>query len=406
MIEKEWIKQLRDKLADHKEAAPDDLWAGIEAELDKLAAPKRHSRIVPLWVRWTVAAAFVGLLVGNFWLIQEIGQEKPGSNAIHKSMAASKPQQSDVSPEEQQPSFFQQMKDYALMKSQDLVAQNTTPESVESSEPTEVIIADVAKPSDDSNGSINPGVSSTLVPPIPSQEEVIRQLDEKIAEASHPRRRIGFGLYAQNGFGSQMSVNGVRMNPSMADNFNYDKYLPSATRGGGDDPIYLSNIQERKKFYQPVSFGLTTNIPVSLKTSLITGVVYTRLCADFVSVVSGYPLEKQQILQYIGIPLNLQYQLLSYKGLKAYVSAGGQADYNVKAKQTMEGVSHEISRDRWQFSVQGTVGLQYDIIPEVGVYVEPGVKRYFDNGSTVRNFFKDKPTNFYLQVGLRLNLGQ
>ena len=39
-----------------------------------------------------------------------------------------------------------------------------------------------------------------------------------------------------------------------------------------------------------------------------------------------------------------------------------------------------------------------------GLYAEPGVKYYFDNGSRVVNFFKDKPLNLNLQVGLRLNI--
>ena len=51
MKQEAWIKQLRDRLADHEEAAPADLWAGIEAKLAQQAAPKRP-RIVPLWGRW------------------------------------------------------------------------------------------------------------------------------------------------------------------------------------------------------------------------------------------------------------------------------------------------------------------------------------------------------------------
>ena len=77
----------------------------------------------------------------------------------------------------------------------------------------------------------------------------------------------------------------------------------------------------------------------------------------------------------------------------------------MKAKLTTDGVNSSISRDDLQFSVQGALGLQYDIIPVVGIYVEPGIKYYFKNGSDVRNFFKDKPTNFNLQIGVRLNLG-
>ena len=38
MKQEEWTKQLRDKLADHEESAPADLWAGIEARLQQEGA--------------------------------------------------------------------------------------------------------------------------------------------------------------------------------------------------------------------------------------------------------------------------------------------------------------------------------------------------------------------------------
>ena len=34
----------------------------------------------------------------------------------------------------------------------------------------------------------------------------------------------------------------------------------------------------------------------------------------------------------------------------------------------------------------------------------PGVKYYFDNGSNILNYFKDKPLNYNVQFGLRLNM--
>ena len=52
------------------------------------------------------------------------------------------------------------------------------------------------------------------------------------------------------------------------------------------------------------------------------------------------------------------------------------------------------------------LGIQYDIIPQLGLYAEPGIKYYFDNGSRLQTFFKDKPTNFSLQLGLRWNLSK
>jgi opacity protein-like surface antigen len=137
---------------------------------------------------------------------------------------------------------------------------------------------------------------------------------------------------------------------------------------------------------------------------LATGLVYTRLRSDFVAVMGGYPMTTEQTLHYLGVPLNAQYRLWGYKGLKVYGVAGVAADYNIKSQQEMEGLTQEISRDRWQFSLKGGLGVEYDVIPQLGIYVEPGLKYYFDNGSRVQNFFKDKPTNFNLQVGFRWNL--
>jgi hypothetical protein len=57
-----------------------------------------------------------------------------------------------------------------------------------------------------------------------------------------------------------------------------------------------------------------------------------------------------------------------------------------------------------QWSLNGSLGVQYDVIPLLGLYAEPGLSWYPDNGSRLQNYFKDKPLTFSLQLGLRLNL--
>ena len=242
---------------------------------------------------------------------------------------------------------------------------------------------------------------------VKEKKQSLRDYDEKIPSADDRRRhgQISFGLYAQNGFGNEMSANGVRMSPQLAANYDYRHDLMSvAMARGADEVIYLANYEERQKHYQPISFGLSVNIPISSSFSLTTGLVYTRLRSDFVAVMGGYPMTTEQTLYYLGVPLNAQYRLWGYKGLKVYGVAGVAADYNIKSQQEMEGLTQEIIRDRWQFSLKCGLGVEYDVIPQLGIYVEPGLKYYFDNGSRVQNFFKDKPTNFNLQVGLRWNL--
>ena len=230
---------------------------------------------------------------------------------------------------------------------------------------------------------------------------ILAELDRKIAaEGKHRSQGVAFSLYASNGFGDQQHSNGVLMSQNMLARFAYTR----SGLHGEEERVWLYNYSEQQKHYQPISFGLTVKIPISSVFSVSSGAVYTRLQSDFTNIVNGYTLEQEQTLHYIGIPLSVQYRLWQWHGLGLYATAGGQVDFNVKAKYMNGATEVDFSRDRAQWSLQGALGLQYDIIPQLGVYAEPGVKYYFDNGSHVRNFFKDKPTNFNLQLGLRLNL--
>jgi len=64
-----------------------------------------------------------------------------------------------------------------------------------------------------------------------------------------------------------------------------------------------------------------------------------------------------------------------------------------------------MKKDRMQWYVGGSMGVEYQVVPLLGIYAEPGLRYYFDNGSGMQNFFKDKPTSWNLQVGFRLHLG-
>lgn len=420
MKQEAWIKQLRDRLADHEEAAPADLWAGIEAKLAQQAAPKRP-RIVPLWGRWAAAAAILaGVIMGGDYLMNQ-----PDNGQMAISNGASQMAEVQKVDENQTISETEATASSVVMKSQQFVAQlkqvvssvvtNSDDQPVIAQEqPVEKQLAElIEQPAENQPIEEQPSKQQssekqpTAKKQLPTEDDVIRELDRKIAEASNQSQsQAAFGLYASNDFGNQMSSNGVVMNPAMAANYSMDNYRTSGTRGDGE-VIYVANLAEEEKHYQPISFGLTTNIPIAPRFSIATGLVYTRLRSDFIRKMSDSEFKTEQTLHYIGIPVNLQYQIWNYRFLKIYASAGGQVDYNIKnqQKQSFNSQTSSDGRDRLQFSMQGAVGLQCDIIPMLGLYIEPGVKYYFNNGSDVRNYFKDKPTNFNLQVGLRLNLG-
>ena len=93
-----------------------------------------------------------------------------------------------------------------------------------------------------------------------------------------------------------------------------------------------------------------------------------------------------------------------------YLSGGGMMEMCVAGKSDIDYiVDNELALTKHknirvkplQFSVNASAGFQVNLIPQLGVYLEPGVSYYFDNGSAVETIYKDKPLNFNLKMGLR-----
>ena len=420
--EDQWTQRLRDHLADIEAPVPDDLWEKIEARLPKEVAsptPKKEARIVPLWARWAAAAVIVGGLVilwnvkSGMWNENSLLSSK--SETTKKTSAEKTPalMKSEKSEESESSESIEQG-----VKAPTLLAEEIPMESEKKVEETPLVpISSEEKPNEPilpvsseekSNESIQP-ISSEKKPndSEKSPENVIRELNQKIA--AYKQHRSGsatINLYASNGFGNQSYRNGVLMSQELLSNYDYYRNPDSHGTRVGNSPVYLANHEERQNFYQPISFGLSVNIPISSKFSVSTGVVYTRLSSDFTSIANSLVYERQQKLHYVGIPLTVQYKVWQWHGLNVYATAGGQADFNVKAYMTTEGTETKLEKDNLQWSVNAALGVQYNFIPQLGIYVEPGIKHYFDNGSHIQNYFKYKPTNFNLQLGVRVNLGK
>lgn len=177
----------------------------------------------------------------------------------------------------------------------------------------------------------------------------------------------------------------------------------------GSSNAYLSaeplqrDCKETTKHNMPVSFGATVSYALNDRLALTSGLVYTLATSSFEHGTSSNASKDEQTFHYVGIPLTASYTIWSNSWLKTYVNAGGQADFNVSAKVETEGHTTNIDKDRAQLSVGAAAGVQLNVIKQMGVYVEPGMRYYFDNGSNVQTVFKEHPCNFSLQMGLRWN---
>ena len=397
MTKKDWTEQLRERLADYEADAPEGLWADIERRLAQqptsvVAPQKQKSTVTPLWRRWISIAAFIALVAGTSWWLW------PKEQTINEPLA--KKEQTQSKP---------LAKHEAELRESPVRTGRT-----ESSLLTEKEFAPYGK-----KVRINQTDNNIL-----SQNHISadNQAETKRAEVSpqrslpqHPsplpsptknRKGITIGLMANNGLLAYNHTNGVMMSPEMASRYDFSDYLPPGSTRATKEPIWLIGYEERQHHDHPISFGLTVSYPLTNRWTLSTGLVYTRLNSQFVNVLSGTPITTDQRLDYLGVPLNVQYHVLKGKGWKAYASAGAQIDWNIRAKRNTEGVDVNARNDHPQWSLAGGIGVEYDIIPLVGIYAEPGLRYYLKNDSKVDNFFKDQPFNWTLQIGIRLNLGK
>lgn len=390
MKQDQWAERLEKHIANHREMPKRDLWEGIEAALDKQA--RRQARLVA-FRRWGIAAALVGLIAGGayvLWNREADGAENLFSPPAKVIASNDNPALKKVEDSSKKVEDFMRKEEDASRKVVDaLRKEEDAPKIVENSSRK---VEGFSMKEEDSSRKEDCEVRCENAPTI-MDETILPPLSSLLPPRNNTPRRLSMSLYASGGANGYKGRNGVLMSPSYLQQF-------IMTRAA-DSKAYLTGYEERQSHDFPLSFGLTFSYPLTNRLAVSTGVVYTKLNSDFLTLMLSQQIKRHQSLHYIGIPLNLQYALWRWHGLSVYLSAGGQVDWNVKAEANTDGVDQEMNKDWAQWSVSGSLGVQYDFIPQIGLYVEPGVRHYFDNGSHVSNFFKDKPTDFNLQLGLR-----
>lgn len=150
------------------------------------------------------------------------------------------------------------------------------------------------------------------------------------------------------------------------------------------------------KHRQPVSVGFSVRKNLGHGLSVESGLMYTYLYSDLYFGKGNNSVEQK--LHYLGIPLRVNWNFVDTRKFSVYLSAGGAIEKCVYGKLGDE----KQTVDPVQLSVLGALGAQYNLSWRWGLYVEPGISYYFDDGSKVQTIRKERPCSFTLQAGLRL----
>ena len=453
----DWTDRLRDRMADYEMPVGDELWANIEQSLaqDEVFANKNdHSNYgvarSVVMRRFSIAASIAALLAGGAYVYfhpwNEVAEnevaaifDKGSKTFIDKRQTAvPKDSQAAISDNNQKSisangqnamskdglqtlsgggqtrnNILAQSNSVGLVSSESALSLDLDTQSSARSvnEKSETV------PSSRSSRKVNSLITSegdVMSSAQNGRRTVLAQssMDEELGRKDKRHRGgLKLQLYGENGFiGKTSGGNSPVLMSSMpsSDPVFYDKNTQIASLFDERYMVMIptSDLYEETKHHQPISVGMQVGFHLLPKLKLSTGLVYTKVSSDFISGVSDTRTVSTQDLHYIGIPLNLSYSVWEYKGLHTYVTAGGEGAVNIKNHTETDGEVKESKRDKMQWSTNASVGIQYDFIPQLGVYVEPGMKYYFDNGSQIENIFKDKKLNFNIQFGLRFNVGK
>lgn len=415
MEEKElWMNKLKEKLGDHSEPLPAFGWEQLEKEL----MPPVERKIYP-YRKWTVAAAAVILLA----LVSSLSLYFLGTPAADDIRHAKTPalasvpdilpdaQQPDVTGTTVEPVVRPVVKD-RIAKAERNIPQPTANADVPVQKEEQAPLEVEAK-AGDRKAEVEQ-VEETKVaqqkqtdteqprnkPRRPSSRDKLHIPTEK---ASSQKGTWSMGLSVGNSGGASTELgSGIpsyMSRVSMVSVSNGLLSIPSDQTLVFEDGVpYLRQANQvvDMKHHQPISFGLSVRKSLAKGFSVETGLTYTLLSSDAKFADSDQKTEQK--LHYLGIPLKANWNFLDKKLFTLYVSGGGMIEKCVYGKL---GTEKETVKPL-QFSVSGAVGAQLNATKRVGIYVEPGVAYFFDDGSDVQTIRKENPFNFNIQAGIRL----
>ena len=216
-------------------------------------------------------------------------------------------------------------------------------------------------------------------------------------------------LTATNGVLSLVDTDGSPYGVPVS--FAYDGYGHIYFHSAVEGPDGEIEVMEKTRHYMPLVVGLSVNKSLTSRWSMETGLRYTFLRSDFLSLSEVMNRETIQRIHYIGIPLKINYRILTYNGFSLYGQGGGALDIPINGSQYVLEYSPKLGTSTnttinihapLQWSVEGGLGIQYHFTPSFSIYAEPSFKYYFNSGSEIKTIRQDKPFEFTIPIGLRL----
>ena len=426
-MKRNWKEDIHDRLGNFETDAPDGLWEAIHqrmAQTEPAQAEKRQTPFVlqPALRRTACAAAACLALIAGYQYFADGGKETVSGVKVAQGGVADIPTSRYVAKNAVAPAatvYTQTQNSPAVLQPNGRVEQtaDAIAQPMQNDESAQISTSQHLNPS--TSQHLNPSTSqphnpSTSQPHNPSTSLLAyTPADSHASHRTAPSQRWTLSTSATTGMGASSVTNSTAT------------YVEAV---GPDDVIWADNpqlgigifnqgksVKTEYKHRLPVRVGLNVAYRLTDRLSVESGVSYTRLSSDMKDGTKDNYSSGSQKLDYIGVPLNVKYRAFGYRRLSVYASAGLLTEKCVSGKTTHEYVisgekkkheAEDVAAKPWQLSVNAALGAQFDVLRNVGVYVEPGVSYYFDDRSPLSTIYKEKPLNFNLNLGVRYTIGK
>ena len=392
MKKQDFESQLRQQMEGYEVAPPDGLWEAVERQT--AAADGKRATTVALRRWWAVAASLLLIIGASTWLlhqnertsVQEILSVNGNPQSQKTAYAEGNPQSSS--------SISRSVEGDLQSVEGDLQSPSNTSRNAE---------GDLHSPTNTSRNAEgnpqSPSIISRSPHPAPRSSQSV-QGDHRSSKPSQSPHLMASVYYGSEMMGETATANPVYMSQAMLSNFSSAEYYANETTRA-EENVVLAGYEEKKEYASPVKFGILVAVPLTGRWGLQTGLSYMRHRTVSSQKTTSATIHDRRTYHYMGIPLQATYQLVRSSWGGIYALAGGEADFNVKARGEMDGHDYSPQRDRLQLSAILGAGFQYTPLPQIALYAEPQIGYYFDNGSDVDTRMKDQPLNFSLQFGLK-----
>ena len=387
-MEEEWMLQMREKMADYKWPAPELSWNELDLALAAGTTHKTHL----LWMRRMVAAAVILLIAGvGYWgllrhksepiIEKHWAQKQPLDNRSQGDI--SRGDRNDVTSQTSHV-FFDKRKRIGRAERLSPCDQKKTKlehHSTAMSEPEVVPI------SMGDNDTIN--TTETIEKEQPHILPVIYPSD--LNQRKHLDNRLMTKAYVTSTMTGNLSESYRKPDVYILGVLSRYPSYPNPSYSNSSYPNLIVTTEHYVHHRQPVRFGLSLRYRLTDRWSAESGLTYTRLSSDITTIINDVTTVTEQRLNYIGLPLNISYELWKSRYFGLYVTGGGT-------------IEKRLDDSSWQFSLNGAAGAEYKLSNYFSLYAEPGIGYYFKDGSSTPTIYKDHPLNFNLSLGLRFNL--